>query len=65
LGDSTRRRAKAIGLFSGGLDSILATCLLAEQSVEILLVHFLMPWQTESEDGVKAGRMAEIVTSLC
>jgi len=59
LGDSTRRKAKAIGLFSGGLDSILATCLLAEQSVEISLLHFLMPWQTESEDGVRAGRMAE------
>jgi tRNA-specific 2-thiouridylase len=59
LGDNRKRRAKAVGLFSGGLDSILATRLLAEQSVEIVLLHFLMPWQTREEDGAKAGISAE------
>ncbi len=36
--------ARAIGLFSGGLDSILAVRLLADQDVEILAVSFVTPF---------------------
>ena len=35
---------KAIGLFSGGLDSILAVKLLQEQHIEIELVSFVTPF---------------------
>ena len=36
--------ARAVGLFSGGLDSILSVCLLTEQDVEILGVCFVTPF---------------------
>lgn len=39
------RRSKAIGLFSGGLDSILATKLMTEQGVTVLALHFRSPFE--------------------
>ena len=38
------RRSKAIGLFSGGLDSILATKLVTEQGIEVVALHFRVPF---------------------
>ncbi len=38
------KKIKAIGLFSGGLDSILAFKLLEEQGVECIAVHFSTPF---------------------
>jgi len=38
------RSSKAIGLFSGGLDSILAARLVAEQGVSSVLLHFRLPF---------------------
>lgn len=35
------KKAKAIGLFSGGLDSILAVKLMLEQGIEVEAVHFV------------------------
>ena len=35
---------KAIGLLSGGLDSILATCLLQDQGIDILAISFQTPF---------------------
>jgi len=55
------RRSKAIGLFSGGLDSILAAKLMAEQGVEVIALHFQVPFQaprhTFSEERLR--QMAE------
>jgi len=39
---------KAVGLFSGGLDSILATKLMLEQSIEVFAVNFLIPFCTRT-----------------
>ncbi|MEO0081007.1 MAG: tRNA 4-thiouridine(8) synthase ThiI [candidate division WOR-3 bacterium] len=38
------RRSKAVGLFSGGLDSILATKLMTEQGIEVIALHFRVPF---------------------
>jgi tRNA-specific 2-thiouridylase len=38
------RKSKAIGLFSGGLDSILATKLVTEQGVTVVALRFRMPF---------------------
>ncbi|MFO7639515.1 MAG: hypothetical protein R6X14_09550 [bacterium] len=39
------RKAKAVGLFSGGLDSIIATRLVTEQGIEAVALHFQVPFQ--------------------
>jgi tRNA-specific 2-thiouridylase len=56
------RKSKAVGLFSGGLDSILATKLISEQGVSVVALHFRMPFavpgQTVGEE--KLGKMAGI-----
>lgn len=54
-----KRRAKVVGLFSGGLDSLLSAHLMVVQGAEILLLHFLMPWQTLEEDGRDVTKRAE------
>jgi tRNA U34 2-thiouridine synthase MnmA/TrmU len=38
------RKSKAVGLFSGGLDSILATKLITEQGVTVVALHFRLPF---------------------
>ncbi len=38
------KRSKAVGLFSGGLDSILASKLMSEQGVEVIALHFRVPF---------------------
>lgn len=35
---------KAVGLISGGLDSLLAAKIILEQGIDVYGVHFLMPW---------------------
>ncbi len=44
--DDTKKH-KAIGLFSGGLDSILAAKLIEEQGFEVILFHFTSPFTNE------------------
>jgi tRNA-specific 2-thiouridylase len=39
---------KAVGLFSAGLDSILATKLMLDQSIEVFAVNFLIPFCTRT-----------------
>ncbi len=39
------KKSKAIGLFSGGLDSILATKLISEQGATVLALHFRTPFE--------------------
>lgn len=38
------RKAKAVGLFSGSLDSILATKLVIEQGADVVALHFRVPF---------------------
>jgi hypothetical protein len=56
------RKSKAVGLFSGGLDSILAAKLLSEQGVGVVALHlkspFAVPGRVESDE--KLGRLAEL-----
>lgn len=40
----TPRRAKAVGLLSGGLDSTLAARIMQDLNVEVYGVYFSMPW---------------------
>lgn len=35
---------KAVHLYSGGLDSILAACLIKQQGIEIIAIHFISPF---------------------
>ena len=39
-----KRKAKAIVLFSGGLDSRLAVCMLKEQDIDVKALHFILPF---------------------
>ncbi|MCD6391066.1 MAG: tRNA 4-thiouridine(8) synthase ThiI [Dehalococcoidia bacterium] len=41
---------KAIGLLSGGLDSVLALKLVKDQNVEVIAVHFLLPFADDKQD---------------
>ncbi len=51
-----QRKAKALVLFSGGLDSILAVRLLQEQGIETELVWFVNPFSSERHDIRKLAR---------
>jgi tRNA U34 2-thiouridine synthase MnmA/TrmU len=57
------RKSKAIGLFSGGLDSILATKLVTEQGIEAVALHFQVPFRAPGRPGdqAKLQRLAELV----
>lgn len=54
--EETKKNVKAIGLLSGGLDSILAIRVLVDQGVDVLAVHFISPFFSAD----KRGREAEI-----
>jgi tRNA-specific 2-thiouridylase len=56
-------KTKAIGLLSGGLDSILAVLLVKEQDIEVLALNFVTPFTLESEDGCRGG-MVELACRL-
>jgi tRNA-specific 2-thiouridylase len=49
------KKHQAIGLFSGGLDSILAVKVIQEFGVEVFAVHFVTPFvsKKEDKDGIK------------
>jgi len=51
----TRRKAKGIGLLSGGLDSTLAAKILQAQDVDVLCVTFLTMF-FGADPGIKAGK---------
>ncbi|MEM3579973.1 MAG: tRNA 4-thiouridine(8) synthase ThiI [Candidatus Bathyarchaeia archaeon] len=54
-----KAKAKALALFSGGLDSSLAIKLLQEQGIEIEAITFLTPFYTAKEGGLNIQRAAE------
>jgi tRNA U34 2-thiouridine synthase MnmA/TrmU len=58
----TSRKSKAVGLFSGGLDSILATKLVTEQGVDAVALHFKVPFAAPGRpsDEDKLKRLAEL-----
>lgn len=43
--------ARAIGLLSGGLDSILACRLILEQGIEVIAANFISPFYTDTRNG--------------
>lgn len=57
------RKSKAVGLFSGGLDSILATKLITEQGVTVVALHYRLPFgvpgRVPTEE--KLSKMASLV----
>ncbi|MEO0080354.1 MAG: hypothetical protein ABIK44_06745, partial [candidate division WOR-3 bacterium] len=57
------RKSKAVGLFSGGLDSILATKLVTEQGVTVVALHFKLPFPAKGRDITeeRLRRIAELV----
>jgi len=57
------RKTKAIGLFSGGLDSILAAKLVTEQGIDAVALHFKVPFAAPSRDlgEDRLRRYAELV----
>ncbi len=54
-----KAKAKALALFSGGLDSSLAIRLLQEQGIEVEAIIFLTPFYKAKVGGFKAERAAE------
>ena len=57
------RKSKAIGLFSGGLDSILATRLITEQGVTVVALNFKTPFAVPGRipDEERLSKMAQLV----
>jgi tRNA-specific 2-thiouridylase len=57
------RRSKAVGLFSGGLDSILATKLVTEQGVTVVALHYRLPFGVPGIEPTdeKLSKMASLV----
>lgn len=51
---------KAVSLFSGGLDSQLAVCLLKEQGIEVIGLNFISPFFGNSEATCKAAQQLSI-----
>ncbi|MEA1961249.1 MAG: tRNA 4-thiouridine(8) synthase ThiI [Bacillota bacterium] len=51
---------KAISLFSGGLDSQLAVCLMKEQGIEIIGINFTTPFFGAEESTIKAAKDLDI-----
>ncbi len=50
---------KAVGLFSGGLDSILAVKIIQNQGIEVTAFHFVLPFNfIEDEEQIKAIKTA-------
>jgi len=56
------RKSKAIGLFSGGLDSILAAKLMSEQGVEVIALHFRVPFAAPArpQEAERLQTLAEV-----
>jgi tRNA U34 2-thiouridine synthase MnmA/TrmU len=57
----SKKRAKGIGLLSGGLDSMLAVKVLQEQQIDLLAITFVTPFFGPSK-GIAAGSKARIET---
>jgi tRNA-specific 2-thiouridylase len=55
------RRAKGVGLLSGGLDSILAVKVLQDQQIDLVAITFATPFFGPAE-GMAAGEMAGVET---
>jgi tRNA-uridine 2-sulfurtransferase len=57
------RKSKAVGLFSGGLDSILATKLVTEQGVTVVALHFKLPFGVPGREPTeeRLSKMAALV----
>jgi tRNA U34 2-thiouridine synthase MnmA/TrmU len=54
-----KAKAKALALFSGGLDSTLAVRLIQEQGIEVEAITFVTPFYTPKEGGVSPQKIAE------
>ncbi|MEN6486460.1 MAG: tRNA 4-thiouridine(8) synthase ThiI [Syntrophobacteraceae bacterium] len=54
-----KRKAKGIGLLSGGLDSILAVKILQDQDVDLICVTYVTPF-FGPQAGIAAGRLAGV-----
>ncbi len=55
----TRKKVRAIVLFSGGLDSILAAKLLQEQKIEVIGLNFFSPFFSE-KNAVESAKQLKI-----
>lgn len=51
---------KAVSLFSGGLDSQLAVCLIKDQGIEVIAVNFVTPFFGAEERFSQAARQLDI-----
>lgn len=47
---------KAVHLYSGGLDSMLAACLLKQQNIDVIAVHFLSPFFGNTEKAAASAQ---------
>lgn len=53
------KKQQAIGLFSGGLDSILAVKVIQEFGIEVIAVHFVTPFVSKKEDKDRIKKVAD------
>lgn len=55
---------KALALFSGGLDSLLAIKLIQEAGVEVQPIHFIMPFMDEEADAAERKKLQDFADQL-
>ncbi|NLW60703.1 MAG: hypothetical protein GX073_10240 [Firmicutes bacterium] len=55
---------KALALFSGGLDSLLAIKLIQEAGVEVEAVNFLQPFLTPAEEEKRLAHLQKLIAQL-
>lgn len=63
--DNKKQDIRAVGLVSGGLDSVLAAKALIDQGIKVIGVHFITPfnvtpWEKESSGNIIEEQAAEI-----
>lgn len=57
-------RLKALALFSGGLDSLLAIKLIQEAGVEVQPIHFIMPFIDEEGEAATREKLQDLADQL-
>ena len=56
---------RALSLLSGGLDSPVASWMIARRGVELELIHFVSPPYTSPQAQEKVAQLAQILTASC
>ena len=58
------KKVKALVIFSGGLDSMLAIKLMQEQGIEVVALHFLSPFFGDKKEAQKKAKVLNVLLKV-